>query len=385
MVRFLHLADIHLGAEPDYLGDLATQRNEDLNRAFERVVDYALEIDNGIDFVIIAGDLFDRHNPIPKTLRFAIEQLQRLYRSEIPIIVAPGDHDAAGYQDSVYRDSRSDIRAKITYVDGADVDLVETLNVKGESVHIYGMAWQDVQTESPKDTFKARSTDGGYHIAVIHTSLDCASFVEEHNSSSKLRLEKLADSDMDYIALGHVHFPQQHKAGSIPVVYPGTLEGLRLNSGEMGSRKLVVVELEEGKPAKIEFVPWNERELQDERLDLDGESVENEGDLIALIRERYADDNKLLRMQIHGSAPFVIDVDSLAANLSDDFFWCQFIDQSNLFDSQLVHDWEGEETIRGVFCRRLAKLFKEEEDPREQQKLELVLRTAVQAFSKTLR
>ena len=76
MIRLLHLADLHLGTEPSYLGDVAKQRGNDFINAFERAVDFALAPENDIHGVLIAGDLLDRHNPPQTTLRFTIKQLK---------------------------------------------------------------------------------------------------------------------------------------------------------------------------------------------------------------------------------------------------------------------------------------------------------------------
>jgi len=108
-------------------------------------------------------------------------------------------------------------------------------------------------------------------------------------------------------------------------------------------------------------------------------------ELVELIRERYGDPNKLLRLEITGTAPFIIDEDGLVTRLAGEFFWSEILDKTNVFDSQLVDDWAGEETIRGLYIRKLSNLINEEEDPLEQQKIELALRTAVHAFNKTLR
>ncbi len=385
MVRFLHLADLHLGAEPSFLKEQAKIRSDDFDSAFERAVEFALEPDNDIHFVIIAGDLFGKQHPSLKTLRFAIEQLQNLRQSNIPIILAPGKCDALGYQNSVYADPRSDIRKKITFIDSPNVERVATIDCEDEVVHIYGMSWHSELSQPPFDNFRANRKDGGFHITVIHGTLESAQFAEQHKPNIVLQPDHLAASEMDYIALGQIHFPQIHMAGSIPVVYPGTLEGVRFVPEEFGKRNLVVVNLEEGKQAEINFIPWNHRELQEEHIDLDNESIETESKLIELIRERYSDRNKILRLEIQGSAAFLIEERNLSKALAEDFYWIELIDKTNLFGSQLVEMWAKEQNIGGIYCQKLTKLFDEEDNPREKQKIELALQTAIRAFNKTLR
>lgn len=80
----------------------------------------------------------------------------------------------------------------------------------------------------PFDDFQALQDDG-IHIAVIHGTLDKASYIEAHSRDIPLKLQKLAKTKMDYLALGHIHSPQKHMAGSLLVVYPCTLVFCKAN------------------------------------------------------------------------------------------------------------------------------------------------------------
>ena len=382
MLRFLHLADLHLGAEPSYLGDIASQRSNDFSNAFERAVDFALAPENDIHLVIIAGDFFDRHNPPQDTIRFATRQLTRLRQANIPVVLAPGNHDSISYPDSVYLDASTEIHNLVHLIESPNVDRSVTLKLNGEAVHIYGMAWSVNRSNPPFDNFQALHEDG-LHITVIHGTLDRARYIEAHKRDVPLALENLTNSGMDYIALGHIHSPQTLQGDSFAVVYPGTLEGRRFVTGEEGQRNLVVVELEKGRQARIELIPWNQRLLQRGHLDLDTEVIETEDELVELIRSKYGDSNKLLRLEIRGTASFLVNVENLKNKLSADFFWCEFRDQTNIFNSVLVDEWAGEKTIRGLFVRKLRERADQSEDPEEQQKISLAFRTAIQVLNNT--
>ena len=382
MLRLLHLADLHLGAEPNYLGDVARQRSNDFSNAFERAVDFALAPENDIHLVLVAGDFFDRHNPPQETLRLATRQLTRLCQAGVPVVLAPGNHDSISHPDSVYLGAPTEIQNLVHLIDSPNVERAAILNANGETVHIYGMAWYVNRSTPPFDKFQALQEEG-FHIAVIHGTLDCARYIEAHKRNVPLTLANLANSGMDYIALGHIHSLQIHMNDSVPVVYPGTLEGKRFVPGEEGQRNLVVVELEKGRQVKIEQIPWNQRVLQKGRLDLDNEVIETEDELVEHIRAKYSDPNKMLRLEIKGTASFVLDVENLKNRLSGDFFWCEFRDQTNIFNSVLVDEWASEKTIRGLLVRKLRSKVDETEDPEEQQKISLALRTAIQVLNNT--
>ena len=212
MLKFLHLADLHLGAAPSYLGELAQDRANDYLDAFQRSVDYALDQSHGINAVLIVGDFFDVANPPQDVVRSAINNLKRLAEAKIPVIVAPGNHDGIGAAESIYRDSS--FCELIEVIRSHQVEYFDSMVINGEIVHFYGMAW-DVQSKPPFDMFRRRD-EKGYHIALIHGTLREGLFSEGHSREVPLELENLANTGMDYIALGHLHKFQKQSPSSIP-------------------------------------------------------------------------------------------------------------------------------------------------------------------------
>jgi DNA repair exonuclease SbcCD nuclease subunit len=190
---------------------------------------------------------------------------------------------------------------------------------------------------------------------------------------------------MDYVALGHIHSQQVLLAGDVPVVYPGTLEGRRFTAGELGERHLVVVDFFEGKAPQITKHRWNKRTLQRGEIDLDRTLPADEAELIARIREQFADPNLILQLKITGSFPDVLDTDRLEKALAEDFFWLQIEDQSDVFNSQAVQEWRGEKTIRGVFVQKLEARLEAAEDEAEREQLALALKLTAIAFQSTPR
>lgn len=92
MARFLHLADIHLGTNQYH----NAERNSDFFKAFWGVIDrHALR--DGVDFVLLAGDLFDKRQIDAPTLGQATAVLRRLADAGIPVCCVEGNHDRAYY------------------------------------------------------------------------------------------------------------------------------------------------------------------------------------------------------------------------------------------------------------------------------------------------
>ena len=235
MIRFLHLADLHLGAEPRTLGPLASSRAHDYLDAFERAVTFAAAPENRIHAVVIAGDFFDSAVPSTDTRRFATAQLKRLARARIPVVVAPGNHDAICMPASIYADPDGEVRKLVYLAVSPNVSPVTALTLNGEQVSFYGMAWDPFRSRPPYEVFQCDGT-AAHHVAVLHATLENARLADLHSRDVPLNLDGLATTGMDYIALGHVHTQQEHYAGSTPVVYPGTLEARRFTPGEVGER-----------------------------------------------------------------------------------------------------------------------------------------------------
>ncbi len=92
MARFLHIADIHLGFDRYS----SPERTKDFFRALQTTLDcYAIQAD--VDFVIIAGDLFEHRNIKPATLNQAQLCLQGLQKANIPVFAIEGNHDNRPY------------------------------------------------------------------------------------------------------------------------------------------------------------------------------------------------------------------------------------------------------------------------------------------------
>ena len=84
--KFLHVADCHLGKWQYNL----RERFNDFGRAFHHIVDQAIAAE--VDFVILAGDLFEKRAIDALTLNQAMRALDRLHKKGIPCLAIEGNH-----------------------------------------------------------------------------------------------------------------------------------------------------------------------------------------------------------------------------------------------------------------------------------------------------
>ena len=85
MVKFAHLADVHLGGwKQQPLQELNTQ-------SFKKALEICIK--EKVDFVLISGDLFDSAFPQIDVLKETFAEFRRLHDAKIPCFLIAGSHD----------------------------------------------------------------------------------------------------------------------------------------------------------------------------------------------------------------------------------------------------------------------------------------------------
>jgi DNA repair protein SbcD/Mre11 len=215
MAKFLHIADIHLGIKRYNLPD----RTGDFFRAWQEVIErYA--IGRGVDFVLIAGDLFDRRNVDPQAANHAVAMLRRLEQAGIPVIVIEGNHDQ---HESTSRFSWLRSFSQWRYIkllepvwgEGGAVSLVpwDEENASGSYVdigdaRIFGSNWygSTVSNTLPLllEAVRKSRRDNATNIMLLHSDIEgqLNRPIQHALPTSKLMTLRGA---VDYLALGHTH------------------------------------------------------------------------------------------------------------------------------------------------------------------------------------
>ncbi len=340
-IKVLHLADLHLGAPLRWLGDRAHDRRDDLKAALVRAIDTAID---RVDLVVFAGDTFDSHRPEDDLVKFFRQQMDRLDQAGIPAVLVPGNHDAYYYPDSVWRVHQF---PGVSLITSPNISEPMTLEINGTPVHIYGMTYQPTLSKSPFDNFK-QTDDPGVHIAVIHGSLMHAPQWGVHSSHCPLDPEKLGSTGMDYIALGHYHQFSETNVEDIPVVYPGTFEGVTMQ--ETGDRYLVMVTFDNGS-VKIEKEKFQSRTIQD--LELDVTSCEESGteQVISQLLKMISSPDDIYQIAIRGSAEGAIDNATIQTKVQEKCFFLRLLDDTVLLEGETIDRIAQEPTVRGGFVR----------------------------------
>lgn len=204
MVKFAHLADVHLGG-------WRQQELRDLNfKSFQIAIDNCIK--EKVEFVLMAGDLFDSPYPPIEILKETFGEFKKLNQAGIPCFIIAGSHDY-----SVSGKTFLDVLEKTGFCKNVtDFDETEEKITLKPTIHndvaIYGFPGKKTGLEI-KDLRKIKLQDSSlFKILMLHTTIDKA--------KGDLPIDSIDQDSLpysDYCALGHIHIKLHYKN----FVYPG--------------------------------------------------------------------------------------------------------------------------------------------------------------------
>ena len=328
-MRFLHTADWHVGKPLR-----GRSRMDEYAKALEQVAGIA--VDRKVDAVLVAGDVFDSLAPPPEAEKLVYDFLARLLPERIACVVIAGNHDhprklaaLATLLERLRIHVRPDVRppdqggvVKLASRDGKEeariavlpfvperrvVDACTVMDAEHKWFDAYGRRIEDMLAalvkELPADTV---------NLVLAHLLVDGA---RVGTGERELHLGQVygvnpqqLPSSVQYIALGHLHRPQEVLAPA-KTRYPGSL--IELDFGEQEQEKSVVVlDARPRRPPTIELVPLTAgRRLR---------TVEATLDELRRLADETSDDYLRVTVKTSGPAPGLADrVKELLPNALD--------------------------------------------------------------------
>jgi len=276
-MRLLHTSDWHLGR-----AIRGRSRIAEFDAVLHELTDLATA--EGVDVVLVAGDIFDTMSPPPEAERLLFSALRRLVERQIDVVLIAGNHDnprrlaALGQiadllgvhtqpfvrrwdEGGTIRLERNGQRLNLAAVpwvpEGRALNATEILGPEFESYQQYAefVAAIYAQAGSGFD-------DGAINVFASHVFVDGARVAGHDGSERRIHIGQTyavtaaaLPGRAQYVALGHVHEPQQVlDAPNGAAVYAGSL--VQLDFGESGQQKSVrIVDLEPGRPARVQTLP----------------------------------------------------------------------------------------------------------------------------------
>jgi exonuclease SbcD len=218
-MKFIHFSDCHIGGWRDEkLSELGI-------KAFKIAIDQSIE--KHVDFVIIAGDLFNSALPPLDKLRETVITLKRLKQNSIPCYVIPGSHDFSPSGKTML-DILEHTGLLVNVCKGTVEDNVLRLNFTIDAktgAKLTGMIGKKGMLDRKYYEQLDRSileNEKGFKIFLFHTAL--AELKPKELELMEAHPVSLLPKGFDYYAGGHVHIVANKTIGEYQnVVYPGAL------------------------------------------------------------------------------------------------------------------------------------------------------------------
>jgi len=297
--RFVHTADIHLDSPLRSLSlrnpELAALIGNATRQALVRTVELCL--DEQVDALLLAGDLYDGEQTSMKTARFLAEQLRRLGEAGIETFIVRGNHDAM-----------SKITRELTFPDTVTVfkGRAEAVPAKrlstGLPVVVHGLSFaQPHAPESLVGKYRA-PVEGAVNIGLMHTSVGGS---PEHDPYAPCSIAELNGTGYRYWALGHIH-KRQVTAGGSTVVMPGIPQGRDIN--EDGAKSVSLVAIGDDGTVSVEERFVGVAQFERVRVALDGVEewsgvIEAVADGLRQAKAGAALPHLVARLQFSGATP----------------------------------------------------------------------------------
>ncbi|EKB3203532.1 exonuclease SbcCD subunit D [Listeria monocytogenes] len=235
-IQFLHMADLHL--DSPFIGlstlpqPLFSAIQESTFQSLERITTVAIK--EAVDFVLIAGDIYDSEDQSVRAQSRFSKEMKRLEVANIPVFMIHGNHDF------IEKHKEKLTLPSNVHVFSEQVEVMSHKTATGVSVNIYGFSYNERHIRSSRvDKYKIQG-NADFHIALLHGSEVSSS--EEHDVYAPFRVQEISKKGFDYWALGHIH-KRQLLAESPSIYYPGNIQGRnRKESGEKGASIITLSE-----------------------------------------------------------------------------------------------------------------------------------------------
>ncbi|MCI8814979.1 MAG: exonuclease SbcCD subunit D [Lachnospiraceae bacterium] len=248
-MRFIHLADVHLGAAPDAGSPWCEQRENEIWETFQKVIGDVRE--KQVDLLLICGDLFHRQ-PLKKELRDVNYLFTTIPNTKVALIA--GNHDYLK-ENSYYTSFPWSKNVVCLFGETYDAVYLKELNT-----YVYGLSYYSQEITKPYYDHVQPLAKDACHILLAHGG-------DAHHIP--IHMNHLKQAGFDYVALGHIHKPQIIQENAI--AYSGSLEPL--DHTETGEHGYILGEYA-NRQIHIAFCPCAKRQYISLELQTDGDSTQ---------------------------------------------------------------------------------------------------------------
>jgi len=227
--------------------------------AFDRLIELCLS--EQVDFLLIAGDVFDSDiRSLSAQLHF-LKGMQQLGEAGIDVYLVCGNHDPLNQWSSSLQ-----LPANVHMFSGETVQRDVYTKDDGTSVDIFGMSYPQREVrQNLARQFRDCVPQSPLAIGLLHATVGHST---EHDNYAPCSKEDLTAAPVQYWALGHIHKRELMSESQPAIIYPGNPQGR--DFGEMGHKGCYVVEWATGSQPQYTFKPLHAIRFAEKEIDISG-------------------------------------------------------------------------------------------------------------------
>ena len=364
-VKVLHCADLHFDTPFKELSkEVSDTSKNELLEVFKKIIDLAIE--ENIEVLLIAGDVFDNLTVNKNTLFFISDQIKRI--KNIKVFISPGNHDP--YNEKSFYSMIN--WPENVYIFKGDMEFKE---VKELNLIIWGAGFRNnYENETLLKSINVENNK--INIMLLHGEITSANSKNEYNP---IYINDIYKSNIDYIALGHRHkFSGILKEGMTTYAYSGCPQGRGFD--EEGEKGVIIGEVYKG-GTNLSFLPVCKRKYITKEIDITG--TNNYDEVIFKLLSDLSDEEihkNFYKIILKGELKehFNLKESVLIEKLKNKFYYIKIINDTSIEVNltELSRDY----SIKGMFITKILEKLKDASDD-DKEILKLALKMGIQCLS----
>ncbi|MDU5260869.1 MAG: DNA repair exonuclease [Clostridium celatum] len=364
-VKVLHCADLHFDTPFKELSkEVSDTSKNELLEVFKNIIDLA--IDENIEVLLIAGDVFDNLTVNKNTLFFISDQIRRI--KSIKVFISPGNHDP--YNEKSFYSMIN--WPENVYIFKGDMEFKE---VKELNLIVWGAGFRN-NYENKTLLRRINIDNDKINIMLLHGEITSSNSKNEYNP---IYINDIYNSNIDYIALGHRHkFSGILKEGMTTYAYSGCPQGRGFD--EEGEKGVIIGEVYKG-GTNLEFFPVYKRKYVTKEIDIT--DTNNYDEVVFKVLSDLSDEEihkNFYKIILKGELKehFKLKENLLIDKLKNKFYYFKIINDTSIEVN--LEELSKDYSIKGKFIAKIIEKLKEASDD-DKEILKLALKIGIQCLS----
>lgn len=353
-IKILHASDFHMDSPFDSLpAEKAQERRREGRLLLDRISQIAEE--EKVQLILLSGDLLDSSVSYFETQ----ETMMRFFENtRAEIFISPGNHDYYCLK-SPYTSMKIPDHVHIF-----TSPIIKSVELPELGCRVWGAGFNAPFCPSLLTGFQVPRSDL-IDIMVLHGNLGG----DQYNPISEA---DIAFSNIDYMALGHIHtFSGIKRAGNTVYAYPGCPEGRGFD--ELGEKGIIIGDLSKAE-CDLRFFPLEGRKYKIIKCNLT--ECKNVDDIITMITNQNAQQD-IVRIILSGSFDGDLDTTEITEKVLDSFYHITVQNESH--PRRNIWAEAEDDTLKGRFLARLLEKYKAA-DEAEKHKIVLAVQYGLAAL-----